>query len=207
MFAPELAGPTGARTTAVTSRRRSTQPCVPTPPSSLVHSKKRDLQSRAHGVGVPPLFPISVILRCRRYIRAAPRSSATHGREELMARTTRVVHTCDLHGDETEATATVLVTSGKKQTELDLCQAHLDALVGAGRKPRPSGPRDGRRQNGARHAATRRRSGTRQTGPSTAAVREWATESGHSVSTRGRIPAHIIAAYTEAHSQENPASS
>lgn len=124
-----------------------------------------------------------------------------------MARTTRVVHTCDLHGDETEATATVVVMSGKKRTELDLCQAHLEELVGAGRKPGPVGSPDGRRQNGARHAATKRRTKARQTGPSTASVREWAIESGHNVSTRGRIPAHIIAAYSEVHSQENPASS
>ncbi len=124
-----------------------------------------------------------------------------------MAQTTRVVHTCDLHGDETEATATVLVTSGRKRTELDLCQAHLDELISAGRKPGPTGSPDRGRQNGTRHAATKRRAKARQSGPSTAAVREWATESGYSVSTRGRIPAHIIAAYTKTHSQENPGSS
>lgn len=124
-----------------------------------------------------------------------------------MARTTRVVHTCDLHGDETEATATVLVTSGKRRIELDLCQPHLDLLVSTGRKPGPTGSPDGPRQNGARRAATKRRTKVRQTGPSTATVREWAIESGHSVSTRGRIPANIIAAYSEAHSSEDPGSS
>ena len=123
-----------------------------------------------------------------------------------MARTTRVVHTCDLHDDEAEATTTVLVTSGKRRIELDLCQDHLDALVGAGRKPTTTGAPDRRRQNGTRPAA-KRRTKARQTGPSTAAVREWAIESGHSVSTRGRIPADIIAAYSEAHSQEDPGSS
>ncbi len=124
-----------------------------------------------------------------------------------MARTTRVVHTCDLHGDETEATTTVLVTSGKRRTELDLCQAHLDDLIGAGRKPGATGSSDKRRENGTRHAATKRRTKARQTGPSTASVREWAIESGHSVSARGRIPAHIIAAYSEAQSSEDPGSS
>ena len=126
-----------------------------------------------------------------------------------MARTTRVVHTCDLHDEETESTTTVLVTSGKKRIELDLCQAHLDALVGAGRKPSPTpGSPDGRRENGTRHAATKkRRTKARRTGPSTATVREWAIQSGHNVSARGRIPADVIAAYTEAHSQENPGSS
>ena len=124
-----------------------------------------------------------------------------------MARTTRVVHTCDLHDDETEATTTVLVTSGKRRIELDLCQDHLDALVGAGRRPTTAGAPDRRRQNGTRAAATKRRTKARQTGPSTAAVREWAIESGHSVSTRGRIPADIIAAYSEAHSQESQGSS
>ena len=124
-----------------------------------------------------------------------------------MARTTRVVLTCDLHGDEAEATATVLVTSGKKRVELDLCQAHLDELTGAGRKAGSTGSSDRRGQNGARDAARKGRTKARQTGPSTAAVREWALENGHSVSTRGRIPAHVVAAYAEAHSQENPGSS
>ena len=123
-----------------------------------------------------------------------------------MARTTRVVHTCDLHGDETEATTTVLVTSGKKRTELDLCQAHLDALVAAGRKPGPTGSPNVRRQTRTR-SATKRRTRAQHAGPSTARVREWANENGHSVSTRGRIPADVMAAYAEAHSQENAVSS
>ena len=125
-----------------------------------------------------------------------------------MARTAQVVHTCDLHGDETEAATTVQVTSGKKRIELDLCQVHLAELVSAGRKPGPTTTApDRRRQNGTRHAVTKKRTKARQTGPSTAAVREWATENGYSVSARGRIPGDIIAAYSEAHGEETAASS
>ena len=120
-----------------------------------------------------------------------------------MARTTRVVHTCDLHGDETEASTSVLLTSGKKRIELDVCQAHLDDLFEAGRKPTSTGATPARgRGNGTRRAAAKRTGKARQTGPSTAEVREWAIENGHSVNARGRVPADVVAAYSEAHGQE-----
>jgi hypothetical protein len=120
-----------------------------------------------------------------------------------MARTTRVVHTCDLHGDETEASTSVLLTSGKKRIELDVCQAHLDQLLEAGRKPTSTGgPPSKGWGGGTRRAATRRTGKARQTGPSTADVRAWAIERGHSVSSRGRVPGEVVAAYSEAHGQD-----
>lgn len=122
-----------------------------------------------------------------------------------MARTTRVVHTCDLHGDETEAATSVLVTTGKRRIELDVCQAHLDVIVGAGRKPASDSPA-GRRQNGSSRSTARRTKKAR-TGPPTAAVREWAIENGHEVNARGRIAADVIAAYSQAHGKEAATSS
>jgi hypothetical protein len=91
-----------------------------------------------------------------------------------MAKTTRVVLTCDLHGDSTEAVTTIRMDNGTARYELDLCQSHFDELTGAGRRLRPR-----RRTGGARSATmpanktatakTRRR---RRGAPDTAAVRE-----------------------------------
>ncbi len=121
-----------------------------------------------------------------------------------MARTTRVVHTCDLHGDDTEATTSVVVTSGKKRIELDVCQAHLDLILGAGRtSARSAGAPAKRRQKGSRRAAAKGTSKAHRAGPSTAAVREWAIRNGHGVSARGRIPADVVAAYSEANRSES----
>src|ERR687897_488444 len=61
-----------------------------------------------------------------------------------MAKTTRVVLTCDLHGDGTEAVTTIRLDNGAARYELDLCQSHFDELTGAGRRLRP-----GRRTGGA----------------------------------------------------------
>jgi hypothetical protein len=113
-----------------------------------------------------------------------------------MAKTTRVVLTCDLHGDGTEAVTTIRVDNGTARYELDLCQSHFDELTGAGRRLRPR-----RRTGGARSAtkAANRAAKSRRGGRSaldTAAVREWARANGHTVSDRGRIPGHILEAFT-----------
>jgi nucleoid-associated protein Lsr2 len=114
-----------------------------------------------------------------------------------MAKTTRVVLTCDLHGDGTEAVTTIRVDNGTARYELDLCQSHFDELTGAGRRLRPR-----RRTRGARSAtkaANRAAAKSRRSGRSaldTAAVREWARANGHTVSDRGRIPGHILEAFT-----------
>jgi hypothetical protein len=116
-----------------------------------------------------------------------------------MAKTTRVVLTCDLHGDGTEAVTTIRMDNGTARFELDLCQAHFDELTGAGRRLRR------RRRTGLARSTTkaankstaaaktrRRGRGARDS----AAVREWARANGHTVSDRGRIPGRILEAFT-----------
>jgi len=115
-----------------------------------------------------------------------------------MAKTTRVVLTCDLHGDDTEAVTTIRMDNGTARYELDLCQSHFDELTGAGRRLRPR-----RRTGGARSttkaanktAAAKIGRGSRGA-RDTAAVREWARAHGYTVSDRGRIPRHILEAFT-----------
>jgi len=114
-----------------------------------------------------------------------------------MAKTTLVVLVCDLHGDGTEAVTTIRMDNGTARYELDLCQSHFDELTGAGRRLRP------RRRTGGAGAATKAANGAaaktrrrRRGAPDTAAVREWARAHGHAVSDRGRIPRHIVEAFT-----------
>src|ERR687897_284803 len=66
-----------------------------------------------------------------------------------MAKTTRVVLVCDLHGDGTEAVTTIRMDNGTARYELDLCQPHFDELSGAGRRLRAR-----RRTGGARSATS-----------------------------------------------------
>jgi hypothetical protein len=115
-----------------------------------------------------------------------------------MAKTTRVVLTCDLHRDGTEAVTTIRMDNGTTRYELDLCQAHVDELTGAGRRLRQR-----RRTGGARSATKATKKATaaktqrrRRGAKDTAAVREWARANGHAVSDRGRIPGHILEAFT-----------
>jgi hypothetical protein len=66
-----------------------------------------------------------------------------------VAKTTRVVLTCDLHADGTEAVTTIRLDNGTAGYELDLCQTHLAELTGAGRRLRP------RRRTGGAASATK----------------------------------------------------
>jgi Lsr2 len=107
-----------------------------------------------------------------------------------MAKTTRVVLTCDLHGDSTEAVTTIRMDNGTARYELDLCQAHVDELTGAAPRRRTGAARStAKAANKAAAAKSRRR---RRGGPDTAAVRAWARANGHTVSDRGRIPGHVL---------------
>jgi Lsr2 len=115
-----------------------------------------------------------------------------------MAKTTRVVLVCDLHGDGTEAVTTIRMDNGTARYELDLCQSHFDELTGAGRGLRPRRRTGGARvvtkaANGAAAAKTRRRG---RGALDTAAVRESARAHGYAVSDRGRIPRHTVEAFT-----------
>jgi hypothetical protein len=116
----------------------------------------------------------------------------------VVAKTTRVVLTCDLHNDGTEAVMTIRMDNGTARFELDLCQSHFDELTGAGRRLRPR-----RRTGGARSAtkaaektATAKTPGRGRGALDTAAVREWARAHGHTVSDRGRIPRRILEAFS-----------
>jgi Lsr2 len=115
----------------------------------------------------------------------------------VMAKTTRVVLTCDLHVDDTEAVTTIRMDNGTARYELDLCQSHFDELTGAGRRLRPrrrtGGSRSATKASDMATAKTRRRGrGVRDT----ATVRAWARANGHTISDRGRIPGHILEAFS-----------
>jgi hypothetical protein len=115
-----------------------------------------------------------------------------------MAKTTRVVLTCDLHGDGSEAVTTIRMDNGTARYELDLCQSHFDELSGAGRRLRTRG-RTGRAGSATKAVNKTAVAKTRRRGrgaPDTAAVREWARAHGYTVSDRGRIPRHILEAFT-----------
>jgi hypothetical protein len=119
-----------------------------------------------------------------------------------MATTTRVVLTCDLHGDGTDAVDTVTISNGAARYELDLCQAHLDELTGPARRIRRRAKRKSvvavRRKPAKR--APRKRPAARATRArkqlDTKAIREWTRADGHSIGDRGRIPAAIVEAFT-----------
>jgi hypothetical protein len=113
-----------------------------------------------------------------------------------MAKTTRVVLTCDLHGDDTEAVTTITVANGEARYELDVCQAHLDELTTPARRVR-------QRRRSRPAAKSKRRSAKKSTRASrgrkpvdTAAVRAWALSEGYEIGDRGRIPASIVDAFT-----------
>ena len=115
-----------------------------------------------------------------------------------MAKTTRVVLTCDLHGDGTDAVTTIRLDNGTARYELDLCQTHLDELTGTGRRLRPRrrtrGPGSATQAASKTAAAKSRRRG--RGALDTAAVREWARANGYTVSDRGRIPRPILDAFS-----------
>ena len=117
-----------------------------------------------------------------------------------MAQRTQVVLTCDVHEGTAEAVDTVAFTVEGQAYECELCEAHLiefreameiwsshSRAVGRGR----GGQSSGRSSRG-------RKSGSGD-GPSSAEVREWARAQGMQVSSRGRIPAELHAAFESAH--------
>ncbi len=112
-----------------------------------------------------------------------------------MARRTIVELTDDLDGGQAEETISFRLE--RTGYEIDLSKANADKFretvspyVGAAR--RTGGAATGRRRQ--RQAAT---GGSRG---QAAAIREWAAANGHKVSSRGRIPASVRAAYEAAQS-------
>ncbi|MGW6535203.1 histone-like nucleoid-structuring protein Lsr2 [Streptomyces sp. NPDC055051] len=107
-----------------------------------------------------------------------------------MAQKVEILLVDDLDG--TEASQTVNFALDGKTYEIDLSDANAAKLreelapyLGAGRKT--SGGR-----------APVRRMGSAKPSQDSGAIREWARQNGHDVSERGRVPAHIKAAYEAA---------
>jgi hypothetical protein len=118
-----------------------------------------------------------------------------------MAKTTRVVLTCDLHGDDTDAVTTLTVSDGNTRYELDVCEPHLEELTRPARRIRS--PRRGAAKSTRRPAvkSTKKRAargGRPRRAVDTAAVREWARANGYTVGDRGRIPAPVLEAFRAA---------
>jgi len=114
-----------------------------------------------------------------------------------MAKTTRVVLTCDLHGDDTDAVSTLTILDGNAKYELDLCQQHLDELTSSGRRvrrQRKGRPSTSKRRPAKKSTRARKARRTRKSLDVTT-IREWARANGYSVGDRGRIPASIADAY------------
>ena len=113
-----------------------------------------------------------------------------------MAQTTIVLMTCDLHGDDTEATETIVFGVGTERFEVDACEQHaneirstLSGYMAAGRKVR--GIRSG---SGGGSASGATRTTTNRWGFSAADLsaeeKEFAVKQGWS--GRGRISGAIM---------------
>lgn len=118
-----------------------------------------------------------------------------------MAQQKRVELIDDLDG----ATADETITFGLDGAtyEIDLSQANADDLRKSMAEFVDHAKRVGRHKpstNGTRvKTATPAATTTRNERERTQAIRTWARAAGHTVSDRGRIPAHIIDAYDHAH--------
>jgi hypothetical protein len=110
-----------------------------------------------------------------------------------MAQRFQVLLTCDVHGDETPGTETVIFALDGVTYEIDTCESHGAKLreafapyVAAGRRAgRGSGAGSGRRRRGHRSSG----------GVDPAAVRAWARSNNVKVSERGRISADVLERY------------
>ncbi|MEZ5209913.1 Lsr2 family protein [Gordonia sp. (in: high G+C Gram-positive bacteria)] len=107
-----------------------------------------------------------------------------------MAKRTKIQIVDDIDGAELDDYETVRWSLDGKSYEFDTSPEHAaefrDAVATYVAASRVIGGRSTRRASAAKSADTR-------------AIRAWASENGHSVSDRGRIPADIIAAYEAAH--------
>jgi hypothetical protein len=124
-----------------------------------------------------------------------------------MAKKTVVMRVCDLHRGNVEAVKTVTMSWNRRTYHLDLCDQHfseVDSAIGKWTsRPRPSTRTTGRSQKAtAKKRATRpaKRGGRKRASASnnSAQVREWAQANGLAISSRGRIPGEVRAAYDAA---------
>jgi hypothetical protein len=111
-----------------------------------------------------------------------------------MAQKVNIVLVDDI--DESEATQTVSFAVDGASYEIDLNDAHAQALREALALYVAHARKVGRGGNGAKRPA--RGASSTQDGASAKEIREWARANGHSVPERGRIPAEVREAYDAA---------
>lgn len=117
-----------------------------------------------------------------------------------MAQRTQVILTCDVHDGDADAVATVAFAVEGQAYECELCEAHLiefrEAMEIWSSHSRSVSRGRGAQSGGAGRGKSRRASSGE--GHSTAEVREWARAQGMQVSSRGRVPAELHAAFEAA---------
>jgi hypothetical protein len=111
-----------------------------------------------------------------------------------MAQRVQVLLVCDVHGDETPGTETVIFAVDGATYEIDVCQLHAAELREAVAPYVAAGRRAGRGSVGS--SGRRRRGHRSSSGVDPAAVRAWARANNVAVSERGRISAEILERYT-----------
>ncbi|MEP6463562.1 MAG: Lsr2 family protein [Frankiaceae bacterium] len=115
-----------------------------------------------------------------------------------MAQRTLTVLTCDLHDKDVDAVESVAFSVQGTSYEMDLCETHLKrfndslATFTAGARTGGHAVRGTKRT---RRTSRRRTSASAGVGSETRVIREWAVSNGHSISAKGRIPAHIVEQY------------
>lgn len=97
----------------------------------------------------------------------------------------------DLTGDDAAETVSFALDGSRYEIDLTADNAArlretLAVYIASARRSARSGPR---------LAGGGSRRGTRADREQTAAIREWARNNGHEIGEKGRIPAHIVAAY------------
>lgn len=121
-----------------------------------------------------------------------------------MAQRTQVILTCDVHDGDAEAVETVEFTVDGQTYQCELCEAHLAEFhesmeIWSSHSRQVGRARGGQSGAGSRGRRRRSSSSSGSGGPSTADVREWARSNGIPVSSRGRVPAELVARYEAAH--------
>lgn len=112
-----------------------------------------------------------------------------------MAQRTIVELTDDLDGGKADVTVSFALDG--KSYEIDLTEQNADKLRESFREYLVAGRRVG--ANLTTIGSRGRKGGTARSKSQTGAIREWAVANGHKVSSRGRIPAPVEAAYAAAH--------
>jgi hypothetical protein len=112
-----------------------------------------------------------------------------------MAIETRVILTCDMHGEDKPRKAEKTVTLGidRNTVEMELCPVHLRGLTAIMAEYLPYARRA---SNGTKASLSGKRTyRPRAERAESTAIREWAHAGGISVNARGRIPRDVIAMY------------